>query len=151
MFEAVSLEQELRLIRESLNAFILQNQVDLQVDIRCTEIVSIKAYINSILYNLLSNAIQYRSPDRQPLIKVTFSATDQDTILEVKDNGLGLDLARYEGDIFKLYKRFHTHTQGKGLGLYLVKQQVEKLNGRIEVESTPQVGSTFRVFLPTRG
>jgi signal transduction histidine kinase len=151
IYEAVSLEQELRLIRESLNAFILQNQVELQVDIQCLEILSIKAYINSILYNLLSNAIQYRSPDRQPLIKVTFSANDQYTILEVKDNGLGLDLARYEGDIFKLYKRFHTHTQGKGLGLYLVKQQVEKLNGKIEVESTPQAGATFRVFLPTKG
>lgn len=150
-FETVSLEQELRLIRESLNAFILQNQVEVQVDIQSNEIVSIKAYINSILYNLLSNAIQYRSPDRRPLIKVTFSAVDQYTILEVTDNGLGLDLTLYQGDIFKLYKRFHTHTQGKGLGLYLVKQQVEKLNGRIEVESKPQVGSTFRVFLPTRG
>ena len=149
-FETVSLEQELRLIRESLNAFIIQNQVELQADIRCSEIVSIKAYVNSILYNLLSNAIQYRSPDRRPVIKVTFSATPYHTTLEVTDNGLGIDLTRFQGDIFKLYKRFHTHTQGKGLGLYLVKQQVEKLNGRIEVESQPDIGSTFRVILPLR-
>ena len=150
-FEIVSLEQELRLIRESLNAFIIQNQVELQVDIQCYEVVSIKAYINSILYNLLSNAIQYRSPHRRPLIKVTFASTPEYTVLEVADNGLGLDLTRYGGDIFKLYKRFHTHTQGKGLGLYLVKQQVEKLNGKIEVESKPHVGSTFRVLLPVKG
>jgi signal transduction histidine kinase len=147
-FETVSLEQELRLITQSLNAFLIQNQVELKADIQCKEIVSIKAYINSILYNLLSNAIQYRDPGRIPLIKIRTASTNEHTILEVADNGLGIDLALYQGDLFKLYKRFHTHTQGKGLGLYLVKQQVDKLNGKIEIESKPQFGATFRVILP---
>jgi signal transduction histidine kinase len=149
-FELVSLEQELLLIRQSLNAFIEKNDVQIEQSFTLREIISIKAYVNSILYNLVSNSIQYRSPDRQPLIRVSSTAQNGNAVLEVTDNGLGIDLLRYQGDLFKLYKRFHTHTQGKGLGLYLVKQQVEKLNGHIEVESKPNTGTTFRVVLPVR-
>jgi signal transduction histidine kinase len=73
-------------------------------------------------------------------------------VLAVADNGLGIDLDRFQGDLFKLYKRFHLSVNGgKGLGLYLVKQQVEKLNATIEVESKPGIGTTFRVSLPVRG
>jgi len=60
---------------------------------------------------------------------------------------LGIDLDKYRNELFKLYKRFHPHIEGKGLGLYITKQQVEKLNGYIEVESSPDEGSRFRVFL----
>ena len=149
-FELVSLEQELLLIRQSLNSFIEKNDVQIEQSFTLREIISIKAYVNSILYNLVSNAIQYRSPDRQPLIRVSSTAQNGNAVLEVTDNGMGIDLLRYQGDMFKLYKRFHTHTQGKGLGLYLVKQQVDKLNGHIEVESKPNTGTTFRVVLPVR-
>ena len=68
-------------------------------------------------------------------------------MIDVSDNGLGIDLARHSGDLFKLYKRFHTHIEGKGLGLYLVKQQVEKMNGRIEVSSAPGEWTRFSVFI----
>jgi len=98
---------------------------------------------------LVSNAIQYRSPSRAPVIKISTQLINGHIILQVKDNGLGIDLSRFRGDMFKLYKRFHASTPGgKGLGLYLIKQQVEKLNGQIEVESTPGNGATFRVLLP---
>jgi signal transduction histidine kinase len=62
-----------------------------------------------------------------------------------------MDLNKFGNDVFKLYKRFHTHIQGKGLGLYLVKQQVEKLNGDIKVESAPDQGTTFRISFPAKG
>jgi signal transduction histidine kinase len=152
-YELVSFDQELLLIKQSLTSFLDKNKVSIEERFTHKEIKSIKAYVNSILYNLISNAIQYRSPDRDPVIRVSSQLSyDGYVIVEVADNGLGIDLSRFQSDLFKLYKRFHASTPGgKGLGLYLIKQQVEKLNGRIEVESQPGVGSTFRVLIPVKG
>jgi signal transduction histidine kinase len=66
--------------------------------------------------------------------------------LEISDNGLGIDLQRFKQDLFKLYKRFHTHVEGKGLGLYLVKSQLQALGGKLEVKSKVGEGTTFFVF-----
>jgi signal transduction histidine kinase len=150
IFERVIFEQELELIKESLKDFMIKNDVDLRTDFQCEEITSIKAYINSILYNLVSNAIQYRAASRRPTIHISSVAVNGHVQLTVSDNGLGIDLARHGSDVFKLYKRFHLHTQGKGLGLYLVRQQIDKLNGKIEVESKPDHGATFKVMLPVK-
>lgn len=98
-------------------------------------IYSIKPMVNSIIYNLISNAIKYRSSERPPVITISSGEDDQFYILEVEDNGLGIDLNQNRESLFKLYKRFHYHTEGKGLGLFLVKLQCESLGGGIEVES----------------
>ena len=145
--EKIDLEKEVNLIIQSLNVFIIENEVNVKVDFQTAEIISIKAYINSILYNLISNAIQYRSPDRKLKIKISSRRVLDFVVIQVSDNGLGIDLGRFKGDLFKLYKRFHSHIEGKGLGLYITKQQVEKLNGRIEVESNPDRGTRFSVFI----
>jgi signal transduction histidine kinase len=145
--EKVSLETEVNLIAHSLNVFITEKDVTIRQNFEANEIISIKAYVNSILYNLISNAIQYRSPERSLVIDVTSYRKDDFVVIEVADNGLGIDLERFRGDLFKLYKRFHTHIEGKGLGLYLVKQQVEKMNGRIEVNSVPGEWTRFSVFM----
>ena len=145
--EKVSLETEVNLITHSLNVFITEKDVTIRQNFEANEIISIKAYVNSILYNLISNAIQYRSPERSLVIDVTSCRKDDFVVIEVTDNGLGIDLERFRGDLFKLYKRFHTHIEGKGLGLYLVKQQVEKMNGRIEVNSVPGEWTRFSVFM----
>ncbi|HEY3405229.1 MAG TPA: HAMP domain-containing sensor histidine kinase [Ohtaekwangia sp.] len=150
IYEDVLIDRELMLITQSLNNFLETNDVAIEKNIDANNINSVKAYINSILYNLISNAIQYRSPDRKPVIKISTYHREKNIVLEVSDNGLGIDLSRFQGEIFKLYKRFHTHTQGKGLGLYLVRQQVEKLNGKIEVESQLDEGTLFRVVLPKK-
>jgi signal transduction histidine kinase len=146
VMEKVNLKAELDLIIQSLKTFIDENRVTIRSEFHHPEIVSVKAYINSILYNLISNALQYRSPDRLPIIQVSSHKKGEHVVIEVADNGLGIDLEKYRGDMFKLYKRFHNHIQGKGLGLYLVRQQVEKLDGHIEVDSTPDQGTTFRVY-----
>jgi len=147
--ERVVLDDVLAVITESLKTFIVENNIAITHDFKHGEaFVSIRAYLSSILYNLISNAIQYRSPERKPTIHITSVLKDRTLVLEVSDNGLGIDLNRYQQDLYKLYKRFHDHIPGKGLGLYLVKQQVEKLNGSIEVESVPHQGTTFRILLP---
>ncbi len=145
-FEKVTLQTEVDLILQSLNTFIISNEVSVLTDFTSPELVSIKAYINSILFNLITNAVKYRSPGRKPVVKISSRSSNEYVVLEVSDNGLGIDLPKHQNDLFKLYKRFHSHTPGKGLGLFIVKQQIEKLNARIEVESEPEQGTTFRIF-----
>jgi signal transduction histidine kinase len=109
-------------------------------------VYAVSPYVESILFNLISNAIKYRHPDRQPIIKVTTTLEKDYIRLMVSDNGLGIDLPRHGKSMFNLYKRFHLHMEGKGLGLYLVKAQIMALGGKIEVESAPDQGTTFLVY-----
>jgi hypothetical protein len=89
----------------------------------------------SILYNLISNSIKYRSKERSPVIEVTSTEDEAYFILKVRDNGIGIDINYHKDHLFKLYKRFHQHIEGKGLGLYLVKLQAEALKGDVTVNS----------------
>ncbi len=110
-------------------------------------IFGVRSMIQSILYNLLSNSIKYQSPDRSLEIRIrSFRKNASQTQLEITDNGLGIDLATQEKNVFKLYKRFHSHVAGKGLGLYLVKTQVEALGGVITIQSAAGSGTTFTVL-----
>lgn len=100
-------------------------------------------YIDSILTNLISNAIKYKSPDRNLVLEIRTKVMDNHIVLSVKDNGLGIDLERHKDNIFKIRKVFHSHPDAKGFGLFMTKTQVEAMGGLIWVESTPDVGSTF--------
>ena len=112
-------------------------------------VYSIRAMIQSILYNLVSNAIKYRNPEIDLLVELkTSSLENQDIVLMVRDNGLGFDLDSQRENIFKLYKRFHTHVDGKGLGLYLVKTQIDTLGGKIAIESKINRGTSFNITFP---
>lgn len=110
------------------------------------QVYAVSPYVESILYNLLSNAIKYRDPTRTPIITLTSRLEEEFVCLTVSDNGLGINLGKYKQNMFTLYKRFHTHMEGKGLGLYLVKTQIIALGGKIEVESEPDKGTTFNVY-----
>lgn len=104
-----------------------------------------KPYLESILYNLISNAIKYRNPDVKPAIVVNTAMTDGRVRLSVKDNGLGIDLERHGNKIFKLNQVFHQHENSKGIGLYMTKTQIESLGGSIRVNSKPNEGAEFIV------
>jgi PAS domain S-box-containing protein len=103
--------------------------------------------LRSVVYNLLSNALKYRHPDRVPQVRLLSRTQGHHLVLEVQDNGLGLDLAR-EHELFTMFQRYHTHVEGSGIGLYMVKKIVENAGGRIEVESRLGHGSTFFVYFP---
>ncbi|HEX8530406.1 MAG TPA: HAMP domain-containing sensor histidine kinase, partial [Cytophagales bacterium] len=109
---------------------------------------SVRDYIQSIFHNLLSNAIKYRSPKREPLVHITARTEGGWVVFTFADNGLGIDLQQHGHRLFGMYSRFHFHTEGKGLGLYLVKTQVEALNGKIDIQSTEGEGTVFAVRLP---
>jgi PAS domain S-box-containing protein len=102
-----------------------------------------KAYLESILLNLLTNAIKYKSENKKSKITISASKTDDTVFLVFKDNGIGIDLVRNKDKVFGLYQRFHDFPDSKGLGLYLVKSQVEAMGGTISIESEVNKGTTF--------
>ena len=145
--QKISIEEEIDETFAILRKDNLQSDVTLIKNIQQHYIYSVKPMVHSILYNLLNNALKYRSPERQPVIEITASEDEMYYIISVHDNGLGIDLKRNRDNLFKLYKRFHFHTEGKGLGLYLVKLQVEALGGHIAVESEINRYTKFTVYL----
>ena len=100
-------------------------------------------YIYSLFNNLISNSLKYQSPKRKLLIKLTSKKLDGGILFSISDNGLGIDLDKHKYNIFKIGKVFHRHPNAKGFGLYMTKTQIEAMNGKIWVESTPDAGSTF--------
>jgi PAS domain S-box-containing protein len=106
-----------------------------------------ETYLLSILRNLVSNAIKYRSPKRPLQLEITAGRSGECVVLSVRDNGIGMDGTQVRDKLFKPFSRLSADGDGKGLGLHLVKSMVEKNGGYIRVESTPDVGTTFRVYL----
>ncbi len=106
--------------------------------------------LKSIILNLLSNAIKYSSPDRKPLISITTEQfNDKYILLSVKDNGIGMK----EGSkdvVFEMYGRLHTHVEGTGVGMAMVKRIVENAGGKIDLESEEGVGSTFKIYFANK-
>ena len=102
-------------------------------------------YLSSILHNLVSNALKYRSMERRLTIAIKTSKGDRQVFLTVRDNGLGIDLNKNRSNLFKIRKVFHRHPDAKGFGLYITKTQVEAMKGKIWAESVPGEGSTFFV------
>ena len=100
-----------------------------------------------MLLNLVSNAIKYKKLEHPPQIAVQSYYKPGYLCFSVKDNGLGIDLEKYGNQVFTLYKRFHSHTEGKGMGMYLIKSQVDALGGIIHIESQVNEGTTVEVCL----
>jgi len=121
-------------------------QLDVAVD-SCQPRVFSEKNLRSILYNLLSNALKYRHPGRSPHIRVTCMAEGDQLVLKVQDNGLGVNEWQ-QARLFQLFQRLHTHVEGSGMGLYMVKKIVENAGGTIAVESQVDVGTTFMLRFP---
>ena len=103
------------------------------------------AYLESILYNLISNAIRFSHPDREPIIELEWIIKKNKSILKISDNGIGIDLEKYGNKIFGLYKTFTNDKASKGIGLFITKNQIEAIGGTITVESEPGQGTTFKI------
>lgn len=149
-----SIQKEKVLIKEvfenvfnQLSFLISVHKPILKIDLEDVSILEInKSYLESIFLNLLTNAIKYRAPIRQLKVTISTKVEDDNLIITFKDNGIGIDLDKNKDKIFGLYQRFHNYPDSKGLGLYLVKSQVESMNGTISVESTVGKGTTFTII-----
>lgn len=143
--EKIHFTQELEQAKKSVGENLFAD-VRLFVDFQEPVIYTVRPILNSILYNLLSNAIKYKSAQRNLELSLKSYTRGNFVVLEVSDNGMGMNLDSYGKELFGLYKRFHAHIEGRGLGLYLVKSQVESLGGRIEIESQLNAGTTFFIY-----
>jgi PAS domain S-box-containing protein len=158
--EVVAVHSESELKKDNLN---LRNEVDkicLSINLLVREkrgiIVNnipaqttlnvVPYYLESILLNLLTNSIKYRSLYRDLEININVRASENHLILTVKDNGVGIDLKKFGHKIFGMYKTFNNMENSKGLGLFIIKNQIEAIGGKIEVESQLNIGSAFSVY-----
>jgi len=110
---------------------------------KCSEIEYPPLHLKCILQNILANSVKYKSPDRSLKIEVRTMEFNGIVGLTIKDNGLGFDAEKYGQKVFGLFKRLHTHVEGQGVGMYMVKSIVEAHGGKIEVESKINEGTTF--------
>jgi two-component system, sensor histidine kinase len=160
--EVVKLQKENNRILESITLAEVVDEVvlDLQPAIEecnahievalgdCPPIFFSEKNLRSVIYNLLSNALKYRSPKRQPQVSLSCTQAEGYTLFSVSDNGLGMDV-KDEAKVFGMFSRLHDHVEGSGIGLYMVKRMIENAGGKIELESQLDVGSTFRVYFKT--
>ncbi len=135
-------------VTKILNHNIHQSKAKIKLKLEIKHIIANEPYLESIIYNLVSNAIKYRSSERELNIVISSCRNGNTVLLKISDNGIGIDLSKYKEKLFGLYQRFHDHVAGKGLGLYLVKTQVEALGGTIQIDSKTQIGTTFIISLP---
>jgi signal transduction histidine kinase len=146
--EPVQLAAVVEAVRRDLGPDLAAAATELLVEVAPEVVVSFSpANLRSVVYNLLSNAVKYRAPDRPSVVRVHAATDGPSVVLTVQDNGLGLSKLQ-QRQLFGLFQRLHTHVEGTGVGLYLIKRLVENADGTIAVQSQPGVGTTFTVTLP---
>ncbi|EJF10264.1 MULTISPECIES: ATP-binding protein [Pontibacter] len=142
---ALDLYDIMESVKQDLQSLIVESGAEIEViatDSRLTGF-SLRNF-KSILTNLVSNAIKYRSPDRTPEVIVKLEKSDGKSYLSVQDNGLGIP-AKKQHNVFTMFKRLHNHVEGSGIGLYIVKRMVDRVQGEIKVESELDKGTTFTI------
>jgi PAS domain S-box-containing protein len=148
--EEVALAEVVEEVRLDLAPELAATQAQLEIDVAdCPTISFSPKNLRSVVYNLLSNALKYHAPDRPPVVRLRCHTSQAQVVLEVQDNGLGLNEAQ-QNQLFMMFQRLHSHVEGSGVGLYMVKKIVENAGGTIAVRSEIGVGSTFVVSLPNQ-
>lgn len=145
--QEINLEDVIHEVTFHLNDLIREKNAKIELKLQETQIRFSKKNLRSIIYNLLSNAIKYHSPDRFPEVNISSARNGKYVKLIVKDNGLGLDETK-KAKLFTMFKRFHDHVDGTGLGLYILKRIVDNAGGKIEVDTEVNKGTQFTVKLP---
>ena len=147
--EVIDLDEVLEDVRLGIHELIQETGTRIEANLSCSHIRFPKANMSSVLQNLIINAIKYRSPDRLPLIVCSCKEEDSKVLIQVKDNGMGIPASQLN-KIFMMFKRYHTHIEGTGVGLYLVKRIVENFGGSVKVESEVGQGTQFTLELPVK-
>ncbi len=147
--ENIQIQNIVEEVLEENTILVKENQAIIRYELNASAVFFSRTALKSILYNLIINAIKYKSQDRQPEIIIrSFPFQDKAVEIQVADNGLGIDLKANGEKVFCLFKRFHDHIEGSGVGLYTVKKIIESKGGSVSIESTVNVGSTFKLILP---
>ncbi|MFI5139627.1 MAG: PAS domain S-box protein [Sphingobacteriales bacterium] len=149
--ELVSLSSLVEDVRSDIGQMIVKNKVILTCNFdEVSEILILKSYLYSIFRNLIINSIKYQRAGTDPVISISSKMDGNMIAICFMDNGEGIDLSKYGSQLFGLYKRFNLNVEGKGMGLFMVKMQVENLGGRISVQSAVNEGTQFLIELPVK-
>jgi PAS domain S-box-containing protein len=144
--EYVHFSELVKQIKISVKNLIEREHIKIESDFtEIDELLAYKSYLYSIFYNLISNSIKYRQQQVPCVIKIKSRVSNKKFELIFADNGLGIDLNKLGNQVFGLYKRFHLNIEGKGMGLFMVKKQVEMLGGKISIKSAVNVGTEFMI------
>lgn len=147
--ELCSMEEEIQKTLNILKGSIESRNIEVFLDLEDhLELKIIPAYLESILLNLVSNAVKYVRLKKGAFIKISSKKLPGQVQLTVEDNGLGINLEKHGNKIFGMFKTFHKNEDARGIGLFITKSQVEVLGGTISVESKEGIGSKFTVFFP---
>jgi len=145
--ELLSIENMVKSVKEDIVDLIERNNASFVEDYsEVSQLKFSKKNFRSILYNLISNAVKYCSPKRKPVVQIKTKKVADGMLLIVQDNGLGIKEEDKE-KVFSMFKRLHTHVEGTGIGMSLVKRIVDNVGGKIEIESKIDLGTKFKVFL----
>ncbi|RKR15327.1 PAS domain S-box-containing protein [Maribacter vaceletii] len=132
---------------QNINSLIKEANAKIVIDVpKDVSVLAIQAYLESIVLNLITNAVKYRMPDRRLKIYINAKIEWDNVIFSIEDNGLGINLNKHGDKLFGLYKVFHAHKDAKGIGLFLVKNQLEAMGGKIKVESKEHIGTKFTTY-----
>ncbi len=146
--EPLNLLENFNRAHSSIAALIIDSKTTVSINIDPNILVkAVPAYLDSILLNFLTNAIKYKKPNEPANIEINTNIVNDFVVLEIKDHGQGIDLEKYGEKLFGMYKTFHKHDDSRGLGLFITKNQVEAIGGKIEVESKVNEGTTFYIHL----
>ncbi len=147
-FTKVDLNQIINQVLENLSCLILEKRIKVKSDLNQQIYVKgLASYVESILFNLISNAVKYSDDAKEKQVSITVEETKKHAKITIEDNGLGIDLKKHEKQLFQMYKIFHPHLKGKGLGLFITKNQIEAIGGSIQVSSKPEIGTKFIIHL----
>jgi PAS domain S-box-containing protein len=142
--EAIQLEEIFAKVINQLSFQIELSKPTININLKKVAVLnSNKAYLESIILNLITNSLKFKSENRKLEINITASKIGSSVIIIFSDNGIGIDLKRNRDKVFGLYQKFHKYPDSKGLGLYLVKSQVETMGGTINIDSEVNKGTTF--------
>jgi two-component system, sensor histidine kinase LadS len=147
-FESIDLDARINGAIALHADLIKQVSAEIVVDLQVKHVAAIGPFIDSILYNLIGNALKFSDPLRHTIIQLKSFREKSLLVFTCQDNGVGIDLQKHGDKLFGLYKRFEPKVDGKGLGLYLVKSHVQMLGGTVSVQSTLGKGTTFTIQLP---
>lgn len=143
--ELLNFEQVFEKISHMLSGIIRERDAEITCEFEVPELLYSRIYLESILLNMLSNALKYSANDRKPVIRFKTFKQDGKIVLTVSDNGQGINLEKHGDRIFKLHQTFHRHDDSKGLGLFMTKSQIEGMGGTITVDSRENEGCTFTI------
>lgn len=145
--KSVNLNEGINTVLGNLAGLLNRNKATVITEIpKNTHINVIPEYLESILFHIVSNAIKYKKPDIDPIIKFSLTYIQNYTVLSIEDNGLGIDLKKFGNKLFGMYKTFHGNEDARGLGLYIVKNKIEAMEGKINAKSQIGVGTTFNLY-----